>query len=130
MVAVDAELTAALDPILADLAGEANVVPEIRESNWAGPQSLCADLSFDGAGVVGIMTTKGATHSTQVADLADQIQDWAVDVLFSARRSPVWPRCPEHPDSHPLKPTESDGRAAWVCPVSSKVVAQIGLLTA
>jgi transposase len=29
-----------------------------------------------------------------------------------------------------MKPTESDGRAAWVCPVSSKVVAQIGHLTA
>jgi hypothetical protein len=128
MVAVDAELTAALEPVLADLANAVHLVPDIRGSDFGGPGSLCAVLTTADGGSVGIRITDGNDHSSQVVDLADQIQDWAVEELWSAGRSPVWPTCPEHPDVHPLAPTETDGRAVWTCPKTSKVVATIGHL--
>ena len=128
MVAVDAELTAALEPVLADLVNAVDLAPDIRGSDFGGPGSICAVLTMEGGGGVGVRITEGADRSRQVVDLADQIQDWAVEELWSAGRSPAWPTCPEHPDSHPLTPTEADSRAVWICPTTSKVVATIGHL--
>ena len=125
---MDAELTAALEPVLADLASAVRLAPEIRESDFGGPGNLSAVLQLEGHGGVGIRITEGAVRPRQVVDLAGQIQDWAVEALWSAGRPPVWPICPEHPDTHPLQPVESEGRAVWMCPKSSRVVAVIGLL--
>jgi hypothetical protein len=129
MVDVDADLIAVLDPVLGDLASAANLSPEVRESDFGGPGTLCAVLHLAGARSVGVMIVEGNDRSAQVVELADRVQEWAVEELWSARRSPVWPTCPEHPDSHPLKPVESDGRAVWICPTSSNVVAMIGSLS-
>jgi hypothetical protein len=91
--------------------------------------SLFAELSFDSHEIVSVTVTKGAGLSHQVVYLADQLQDWAVENLWEHRRSPVWPVCPDHPDSHPMRPSEDEGRAVWLCPATSRLVAEIGLLT-
>ncbi|GAA4364556.1 hypothetical protein [Nocardioides caricicola] len=40
-----------------------------------------------------------------------------------------WPRCPEHPDNHPMAAKVVDGRAVWTCPRGDRPVAGIGGLT-
>ena len=58
--------------------------------------------------------------------LADWVQEWAVEALWSLGRSATWPQCPHHPDSHPLAPVERAGRAVWVCPKLDVEVWEIG----
>lgn len=60
--------------------------------------------------------------------LAEQLQDWAADVHIDPQRRP-WPECPEHPDSHILRPENRDDVAVWCCPLDGKVIAGIGMLT-
>lgn len=122
-------MTDALTPVLADLFVQTGVVPEVRHSDWPGPNRLGADIYFRGAGGVGVSVTDADAHSHQVVSLADQIQDWAVEALWAVGRSPVWPVCPDHPDSHPMKAVGFGGVADWVCPVSLRVIAEIGTLT-
>ena len=64
----------------------------------------------------------------QLVDVTSQVQDWIVEELWSQRQASTWPECPEHPQSHPLKPTLKGGVAVWTCPVSGSVVAEIGSL--
>jgi len=40
-----------------------------------------------------------------------------------------WPRCPLHPDTHPLDARDDSGISLWVCPTSGAAVAEIGHLT-
>lgn len=48
--------------------------------------------------------------------LADQVQDFLHEELSALGKSTSWPECPEHPNSHPLRPQIVDGTGAWVCP--------------
>ena len=60
----------------------------------------------------------------RLTDVADAVQDWAVEELWSRRESAVWPQCPTHPDSHPLRAQ----RGAWHCPTTGQRIAAIGEL--
>jgi hypothetical protein len=60
-----------------------------------------------------------------VLRVTEVVQDAAIVAGHGA-----WPACPDHPDSHPLKPGLGDGTAVWSCPVSGRPVASIGELPA
>jgi hypothetical protein len=134
-VNVDPVLAAALAPLLRDL--EAGGVPEPRIAEPAPPFFDPSEPGLmlyapDGSGQ-GILLLADAPRPEQLANLADQVQEWAVEALWSIGRSAVWPQCPEHPDSHPLKPLVADeytaeAAAVWQCPKSGRVVAPIGEL--
>ncbi|PWK47227.1 hypothetical protein [Actinoplanes xinjiangensis] len=127
---MDPELVAALQPILKDLAGPAGVLPEVRDEPWQDYERTASAILYeaDGSGT-GVFIHLGSPFSAQVAALAEQVQDWAVEALCALERSTSWPPCPEHPDRHPLAAVEQAGRAVWVCPVTGTEVGEVGTLT-
>jgi hypothetical protein len=125
---MDAELEAALAPVVADLISGTGLDPEFRDVDWPVDGMVATMLFLPGAGGAGISITCGAGSTDQVVSLADQVQVWAVEALWSAGRSPVWPECPEHPDAHPLQPAARDTAAIWACPVSGVEIGRIGSL--
>ncbi|WP_329260890.1 hypothetical protein OG223_42260 [Streptomyces sp. NBC_01478] len=68
------------------------------------------------------------TAAEQLASLADQVQEWAVEALWSEGAPAVRPHCPAHPDMHPPAATIVVSSAVWVCPKSGATVARIGEL--
>jgi hypothetical protein len=131
---IDPVLAAVLAPVLRDL--EAAHVPEPRlvvEPRFFSPGEPAVVLyAPDGSGQ-GVRLLQDAPYPDQLAHLADQVQEWAVEVLWAEGKSAVWPQCPDHPASHPLKPGVADdftssASAVWQCPKSGTVVAPIGEL--
>jgi hypothetical protein len=64
----------------------------------------------------------------QLAHIADQIQEWAVEELWNQGRPATWPECPFHPGSHPLEPVVVASIALWRCPKTTEPVAHVGEL--
>jgi hypothetical protein len=124
---MDAELEAALAPVLADLTTGTSLNPNLEDVDWPLEGAVGTMLFLQGAGGAGVSIAKGADRVHQVVSLADQVQEWAVEALSGSGRSPVWPECPEHPDSHPLRPVERSGAAVWVCPVTQNEIGTIGV---
>lgn len=125
---MDEALRQALEPVLRDLQSAGIDAPRIDDSDWTGdPESPSAMLwSPDGSGT-GVYVAKSASSPERVASMADQVQDWAIEELWSHLPT-NWPPCPQHPNSHPLKATTQDAAAVWVCPTDDHVVAAIGAL--
>ena len=120
---MDAELTAALEPVLRDLAADA-VPVRIVDEVWADqPSAMLYDP--DGFGM-GIRVPPGLPHAVQIAEVADQVQEWAVEALWFAGRPTNWPRCPRHPQTHPLMAAEQGGQAYWKCPARDELISEIG----
>ena len=127
---VDLTLAATLAPLLRDLEAAHIPSPRIQPSEW-NPGSPSAMLYGEDGSGWGISLQADAPRPEQLAQLADQVQEWAVEVLWSTGRSAAWPPCPEHPDSHPLQPQVADeftdeAAAVWRCPKSGHVIAAIG----
>ena len=118
-----------LAPVLRDLSGAGLAPARIEEENWTGLEHRPSAMvrSADGSGS-GISVDRQATSAERVAAVADQIQEWAIEELWG-RASTNWPRCPHHPETHPMKATVQHQTAVWVCPVDDKPVALIGSLT-
>ncbi|MEU5932798.1 hypothetical protein [Micromonospora sp. NPDC047187] len=123
------ELAAAPEPILSNLGKPGGVQPDLRDEPWReDPQTASAFLyAPDGSGQ-GISIDLGLPTVTQVVALADQVQEWAVEALWSLGCPTNWPPCPQHPDSHPLAAVVRAGRAVWVCPTLETEVGEIGKL--
>jgi len=117
------EFAAALETVFHDLRAQSAVQPELRENPGYGPVLYAPDGSGQG-----LTQPRGTTAPDRLADLADQIQEWAVEALWTEGVAAVWPHCPEHPNSHPLRATVVDEVAVWACPRSGAVVARIGEL--
>lgn len=58
----------------------------------------------------------GASEEQLKAHIADRLQDYVVDALWTAGFPTSWPPCPDHPDSHPLRAVVLDEVAVWSCP--------------
>jgi len=58
---------------------------------------------------------------TAVAHVAEQVQDWLVEELWTA-----WPGCPGH--GHPREVDVSRGIAVWACPTDATRHTPIGRL--
>lgn len=129
---MDAELASALQPVLHDLATEQQVTAQVRDEEWAStPGQISARLSnpADGSSM-GIYVLAQDGEARRIASLADQVQEWAVEALWSAGMSATWPECPLHPGSHPLLATTADDVAVWTCPKLGQQIAAIGSLEA
>ncbi|MFC5220730.1 hypothetical protein [Streptomyces coerulescens] len=119
----DAEFTDALDAVLRDLRAQCAVRPRFEDDAESGLMMYAPDGSGQGIG-----PALGATPAERMASLAEQVQEWAVEALWSAGASAVWPHCPEHPDAHPLTATVTGGTAIWACPKSGAPFGRIGTL--
>lgn len=122
------ELYEAWQYVQRDLASSEAIMPILTASDWPsdGVQVAASFGRPDGGGR-SIATLKEAALPERVAYLADQVQEAEVDALWLAGRSAVWPHCPKHPNSHPLRAEVRDGIAVWVC-TDSEIMAPIGEL--
>lgn len=82
------------------------------------PEALCVLLNRRW----GIHLPYRGDDISRLTQIADQVQDWAVEERWKRGESAVWPECPAHPDSHPLRPVDG----AWHCPKSGERIAAIG----
>jgi hypothetical protein len=125
---VHVELARALAPVLHDLETTGGPVPQVVDEDWQDdPRWPSAMLrGADGSGM-GIRVTAGDPRPQQVAEVADQVQEWAVEELWRNRPT-NWPPCPQHPTTHPLAPEVRDGAARWCCPTDGTAVAVVGAL--
>jgi hypothetical protein len=124
-----AVLGRAIAPLLADLAASGMSLPDIREEAHEERQapSVCGWIQrLDGTGE-GISVLADTSPAEQVAELAEQVQNWAADQMHDAGRTPEWPACPQHPSTpHRLDPEVRDGRAVWTCRQTGQVIWPIG----
>jgi len=126
-----AVLRRALAPLLADLAASGTNLPDIREEAHEEREapSACGWVQGpDGTGE-GIYVLLETSPAEQVAQLAEQFQNWAADRLHDAGRPPEWPACPRHPSPpHRLNPEVRGDRAVWTCWQTGQVIWAIGEL--
>ena len=131
----DAERTVlrrAAAPLLADLAASGMSLPDIREEAHEEREapSACGWIQGPGGTGEGIWVLLESPPAEQVAQLAEQFQNWAADRLHDAGRPPEWPACPRHPSPpHRLDPEVRDDRAVWTCWRDGEVIRPIGKLT-
>ncbi|MFI5554024.1 hypothetical protein [Streptomyces sp. NPDC051738] len=118
----DEEFTQALEAVLHDLRAQCAVRPRLREDEEYGLMLHAPDGSGQGLTI----PPPGVTPAQRLASLAEQVQEWAVEALWSEGASAVWPHCPDHPDTHPLEAEVADGTAVWACPRSGSVFARVG----
>lgn len=127
---MDHRLTDAFDLVLVDLRSAGVPIPELVEGDWADdPEWATAYLCSQDGGSTGIRVTVDASEADRVAEVADQVQEWVIEELWPERAT-NWPRCLEHPDTHPLSVVAASGVARWVCPISRMPSATIGALGA
>ncbi|MFF3646086.1 hypothetical protein [Streptomyces sp. NPDC002564] len=124
---VGGALARALGPVLRDLSATCAVraavtVAKDFVSPGADVVMVCAP---DGSGR-GVSVAEHCGAAEQVADVADQVQEWVVEELCALLRPAVWPECPAHPGTHPLAAGVERGVAVWSCPRSGRVVAPVG----
>ncbi|WP_433466409.1 hypothetical protein [Spirillospora sp. CA-128828] len=121
-------LEQALDLVLRDIRSTGVPEPDVRDDDWAdGEHSASAFLwSRDGSGV-GVRVDLAASEADRVAQVADQIQEWVIQELWG-HAATNWPRCPDHPDGHPLQASTRDRSAVWVCPAEGIPVSPVGSL--
>lgn len=124
---MDQVLRDALEPILRDLRRDGLDEPRIEDRHWTGdgerPSAMLWGADGGGSGV-GVL--RSATPAERIAEAADQVQEWAIEDQLWGTRATNWPRCPAHPDSHPMVAAAVGDAAAWLCPSSREVVALIG----
>jgi hypothetical protein len=125
---VNKELSTALETVLQDLHSHCAVRPHVREDDVAGEEEPVVMLYTPGGSGLNLWTSSGLNASEQIVELADRVQEWAVEALWEEGSPAVWPECPAHPDSHPLAATVDGDTAVWACPRTRTVVAPIGRL--
>lgn len=124
---VDAVLRQALGPILRDLKRGGLDEPTIEDRDWTGDSETTSAMlwGLDGGGS-GVSLLRSASPAERIADIADQVQEWAIEDQLWRSGATNWPRCPAHPDTHPLKAAAVNDQAVWLCPIGREVVAHIG----
>lgn len=123
---MDPELRAAFEPVHRDLRSGCAVTPRLSDYDSVGNDLVGVWLHApDGSGQV-VSVVRGLAPVDQIVQLADQVQEWAVEALWRAGGSAVWPRCPAHPHTHPLTAEVVADSAMWVCPRTGKAVARVG----
>jgi hypothetical protein len=129
---VDISLTQALAPVLRDLESTSPAVhATVRDGDWSGIDGqLTGTVSGPSGSRWGVYAMAGEPVPEQIASVADQVQEWAVEELWSIGLPTNWPPCPEHPHTHPLAAAVRDGTAVWRCPATEAVVSEIGQLPA
>jgi len=103
-------------------------MPKIGDDWTEDPDMATAMLwSPDGSGT-GVYVSRSAPELERIAMIADQVQDWAIDELRIGLPT-NWPPCPNHPNTHPMTASSSEGVARWVCPTDGTPFKPIGGLS-
>lgn len=125
---VHPQLLAALEPILRDLRAGGVPEPRIVGDDWPGQVGVAGAIlwSSDGSGS-GVSVVLDEPFPQQVASVADQVQEWAIEELWGTDRT-NWPACPAHPGAHPLVVGDAGSAVDWVCPRSGIAVCRVGEL--
>jgi hypothetical protein len=117
----------ALAPVLADLDRQhpgvlrLTVEPEGSEVHaWL--------VNGEGWGTGLLLGDGWDTDADAVVELADKVQEAAIEALWLHTGNSTWPSCPEHPDGAPLGPVRHEGEAFWFCPYDRRAIAKIGAL--
>ena len=98
-------------------------VPTVVDDDWIEfPEMTSAMLPG-----TGIRVQLDVPEFEQVAELADQVQEWIIEELWGAAPT-NWPPCPTHPTTHPLVARAYAGVAVWCCPEDGEPAARIGQL--
>jgi hypothetical protein len=130
LVRVDDVMRRALAPVLRDIETTSAPMPIIADSDWAGSGYSSASLwSPNGRTGCGIQVDPESAEWVRVAWVTEQLQEWLIEELWP--KAPTnWPRCPQHPQNHPLCPAVVDERAVWLCPSDRALIAPIGAVPA
>ncbi|WP_433173977.1 hypothetical protein [Actinoallomurus sp. CA-150999] len=125
---MDEVLRRALEPVLRDIRATGVPEPDVRDDDWADDDlSASAFLwSRDGSGA-GVRVDRAAAEADRVVQVADQVQEWVIEELWG-RAATNWPRCPQHPETHPLRASTHGRSAMWVCPGEGTPVSPVGSL--
>jgi hypothetical protein len=124
---VDELLWESIEPVLHDLRGAGISPPRFEDSDWiVSPNRVAAKLRSPDGDSTGVSVSRSDPVHERVAELADQVQEWAIEELWG--RGSNWPQCPQHPSSHPMQATTRDGAAVWACPADRAVAVAIGTL--
>jgi hypothetical protein len=128
---IDHRLAAALDLVFADLARCDHGMPTVTESDWVGMDDELGVMLTDADGMGrGVSIRTDLDDVENLVRVADQVQEFVHEHLQWFGGLPVaWPRCPDHPYSHPLDPVVA-GAAVWRCPTTRRVIGAIGSLPA
>ena len=122
-----AHLASAMTLVIHDLKETGAPVPLVEESDWQDhPGAESAMLRSSDFTGMGVWIDTGASEAAQIAMLADQVQEWVVEL--AEPRVTNWPQCPEHPKNHPMAAVANGNTATWVCPKSKRQVSEIGRL--
>jgi len=126
---MDPLLRQALDVALRDIRSLGVPEPEIRDTIWIkDPAYPSAVLGSIGGAGTGISVRLADPQAERLARVADQVQDWVIEELWSRHEPTNWPTCPAHPDSHPLICVTRDGTAVWTCPIDLTEFSPVGSL--
>lgn len=109
-----------LEPVLADVRATTDL--ELKIEPW-----LLRD-GFEGrtVGNTGVSWPTSASKAEAVVMAADQVQDVVVEELWGHDSN--WPRCPQHPTTHPMDARVVDGAPWWTCPADGRAVVRVGEL--
>jgi hypothetical protein len=98
-------------------------VPNVADEDWIEFSGMTSAM-LPGTG---IRAQLNAPESEQIAELADQVQEWIIEELWGTAPT-NWPPCPTHPTTHPLMARALDGVAVWCCPGDGEPSVRIGYL--
>ncbi|MFC0623138.1 hypothetical protein [Kribbella deserti] len=120
---------AALELVVRDLRNTGGITLHLL------PEPVDSDPSYESVWMLsgrtartGLLAPIEMAPPDRIVHIADQVQEFVLEELGRLGLPATWPECPEHPDSHPLTPTQSPGRPSWVCPKSGHTIAAIGQL--
>lgn len=127
---VNIHLGRAFARVVRDLEATGVPVPRVEPADWqdhrtAEPAYL---WSASGSGM-GIWVDTALAEADQVAMVAEQVQEFMVEELPGLHLPSNWPRCPGHPENHPMTALVQDGKAHWSCPATRDPVVEVGALT-
>jgi hypothetical protein len=118
---------AAVSPVLADLDRQHPGVLRLElEPASSELQAWLWDPEGSGTGVY--LGDGWDSEVDAVLELADKVQEAAIEAVWSATGRSNWPPCPEHPDAAPLEPGIHGSAAFWFCPHDNRAISAIGRL--
>jgi hypothetical protein len=117
---LDPEFEAALSPIFDDLIASGDLLLDARERpppllSRSEPGYLCATVHTPDGSTVDVAIQAGLPRPAQVADLAAQMQEIAIEARWGSEMSATWPECPAHPS------TSIDSFGHWNNPSSGLI---------
>lgn len=122
-------LAEAVRPVFDDLARTSDLALRAEPDQWSDyPGQVTAMLWAPDSSGAGISVMDGERAVDQVVVASEQVQEVVIKALWTLGRPAVWPECPTHPDTHPLRAHVQRGEAVWMCPADGTEHAAVGAL--